>query len=187
MSDAKHADQLVKYSRFLSMVLRHKPETIGLTLDAEGWADVDMLLAGAARSGRIISLPLLKQIVADNDKKRFSFSDDFRRIRAVQGHSVEVELGYPPAEPPPELYHGTIGDAVGQVFKDGLKPMSRQQVHLSADLDTARKVGARRGRPVILRVDSAAAAQAGILFYRSDNGVWLVDHMPAQYLSVFER
>lgn len=169
------------------MALRHKPETIGVTLDAEGWADVDALLAGCARAGHIISLPLLKQIVADNDKKRFTFSDDFRRIRAAQGHSVEVQLGYQPVEPPPELYHGTVGDALHAVFKDGLKPMSRQQVHLSADVETATKVGARRGKPVILRVDSAAAARAGVLFYRSDNGVWLVDHMPAQYLSVFER
>ncbi|MCL2732807.1 MAG: RNA 2'-phosphotransferase, partial [Actinomycetia bacterium] len=140
----------VRISRFLSMVLRHRPETVGITLDEGGWVDVDVLIAACAAAGRRFSRADLDHVVATNNKRRFAYSADGRRIRASQGHSVEVDLGLTAATPPDVLYHGTASTTVAAILREGLRPMSRQDVHLSADRETAVRVGARHGRPVVL-------------------------------------
>jgi putative RNA 2'-phosphotransferase len=170
-------------SKFLSYVLRHAPETIGLTLDANGWADVEELLAKADKTGRHIDLATLRAVVAQNDKQRFTLSEDDRRIRAAQGHSIPVDLALTPSEPPPLLYHGTATRHLDAILAEGLRPGRRQQVHLSRDPETARKVGGRHGKPAVLTVDAAAMRREGHQFFRADNGVWLTDSVPAQYLS----
>jgi putative RNA 2'-phosphotransferase len=170
-------------SKFLSYVLRHGPDSIGLTLDENGWASIDDLLAKAAASGRAIDRATLLEVVATSDKKRFTLSPDGIRIRAAQGHSVAVALGLEPAFPPDTLYHGTATRFLEAIRAQGLKPGERQQVHLSADAATARAVGARHGKPVVLRVAAGAMHEAGMAFFRADNGVWLTDHVPAQFLS----
>lgn len=171
-------------SKFLSYVLRHAPESIGLSLNANGWADVDELLARAGQAGRHIDAATLRAVVAESDKQRFTLSEDGRRIRAVQGHSVAVNLGLEPVAPPAHLYHGTATRNLNAILADGLKPGRRQQVHLSPDPDTARKVGARHGKPVVLVVDAARMHGDGLSFYRADNGVWLTDCVPELYLSL---
>jgi putative RNA 2'-phosphotransferase len=165
-------------------VLRHDPAAAGIELDAAGWVDVDVLLAALARHGRPLTREQLDHVVAANDKRRFAYSEDGRRIRASQGHSVPVDLGLEPAAPPPVLYHGTTGRVLDAAFREGLRPMSRHAVHLSADRETAVRVGARHGRPVVLAVDAAAMAAAGRVFRVSANGVWLTDAVPPEYLSV---
>jgi putative RNA 2'-phosphotransferase len=172
----------VKVSKFLSLVLRHRPEAVGITLDEAGWVDVDVLIAACAARGRRFSRAELDHVVANNNKKRFAYSDDGRRIRASQGHSVPVELGLPAATPPAMLYHGTATATLPLILRDGLKPMSRQDVHLSADLETAVRVGARHGRPAVLVVDAAGLAAAGHTFRVSANGVWLTDLVPPRWL-----
>ncbi|WP_327066546.1 RNA 2'-phosphotransferase [Kitasatospora sp. NBC_01250] len=179
--DDKHT---VKASKRLSRILRHDPGSVGLTLDEGGWVAIDALLAALARHGNRLGRADLDHIVATSDKQRFGFSEDGRRIRANQGHSVAVDLGLAAAEPPAVLYHGTAGRSLPAIFAEGLRPMSRQDVHLSADVATALKVGARHGSPVVLRVDAAALAAAGHRFRRSDNGVWLTDHVPPTHLTV---
>ena len=169
-------------SRRLSYVLRHRPDTIGITLDDAGWTDVDALLDALRVRGRAVTRGTLERCVETNDKKRFEFSEDGGRIRARQGHSVPVELGYTPVPPPPVLFHGTVPRALESIEATGLTPRNRHHVHLSADLKTATTVGSRRGRPVILVVDSAAMASAGHRFFRTDNGVWLTNHVPPEYL-----
>lgn len=174
--------QLVRHSRFLSLILRHKPQTIGLTLDGEGWADVDELIEKAVAHGRRIDKGQLREIVASNDKKRFAFSDDARRIRAVQGHSVNVDLGLEPQTPPSVLYHGTATRFLSSIFTQGLIRGSRRHVHLSADMATAVRVGSRHGKPVVLELDTAAMVAAGHVFFRSENGVWLTEQVPPDFL-----
>lgn len=174
----------VRTSRFLSMVLRHRPESVGVTLDEAGWVEVDTLLAACAAKGRRISRADLDHIVASNDKKRFAYSGDGRRIRASQGHSVPVQLGLAAAEPPAVLYHGTARATLGAILHEGLRPMSRQDVHLSADVATAVRVGSRHGRPAVLEVDAAGLAAAGHAFRISANGVWLTDRVPPERLRV---
>ncbi|MCF3932674.1 RNA 2'-phosphotransferase [Acuticoccus sp. M5D2P5] len=169
-------------SKFLSYVLRHAPETIGLKLDASGWADVAELLAKAKKAGKRLDLDTLRTVVAENDKQRFALSDDGRRIRAAQGHSVAVDLGHTASEPPPLLYHGTASRNLDAIFAEGLKPGRRQQVHLSLDPDTARRVGERHGKPTVLTVDAGRMHADGFQFVRADNGVWLTDHVPPGYL-----
>lgn len=169
-------------SKFLSLVLRHKPETIGLQLDENGWANVDELITKCAATGRIYTPEDLDEIVATNDKKRFAYSEDKRRIRANQGHSIMVELNLPVTEPPEWLYHGTPEKFVAAIRAEGLRKMERQHVHLSGDRETAHKVGSRRGRPVILPVRSGQMHRDGYVFYLSDNGVWLTDHVPTDYI-----
>lgn len=176
--------RLVRTSKFLSKVLRHSPEQAGLTLDSGGWVSVADLLAGCARAGVRITPEELREVVEQNDKRRFTFDDTGGRIRANQGHSVEVDLELEPVEPPAVLFHGTAESTVPAILKSGLKKMRRHHVHLSGDEHTARKVGARHGRPVILAVDAAGMRGAGHLFYRSANGVWLVDEVPPAYLKV---
>jgi putative RNA 2'-phosphotransferase len=171
-------------SKFLSYVLRHAPDSIGLNLDANGWADVDELLAKAAdKAGRRIDLDTLRGVVAENDKQRFTLSEDGRRVRAAQGHSVAVDLDLAPSEPPPRLYHGTATRNLDAILAEGLKPGRRLQVHLSLEPETARKVGARHGKPSVLTVDAGAMHGDGHQFFRADNGVWLTDSVPARYLS----
>lgn len=169
-------------SKFLSLVLRHEPQAIGLTLDANGWADVGELIAKAAKAGKHYTPELIAEIVATSDKKRFTLSEDGTRIRAAQGHSVEVDLGLAPVEPPVVLYHGTASRSVASIRAEGLRPGSRQQVHLSPDKETARKVGMRHGAPVVLVIQSGRMHANGIAFFRADNGVWLTDHVPPDYI-----
>ena len=173
---------LVRLSKFLSLVLRHEPQRIGITLDDNGWVSVDDLLAAAERAGNPISREQLDRVVAENDKKRFAFSPDGARIRASQGHSVEVDLGLPPVVPPERLFHGTATRFLDAIRAEGLRPQSRQHVHLSPDEETATKVGQRHGKPAILIVLAGAMHRDGHVFYRSDNGVWLTEAVPARYL-----
>lgn len=173
-----------KTSKFLSLVLRHEPERIGITLDDAGWTDVNVLLAAAAAHGVAVTREELEQIVASSDKQRFALSPDGARIRANQGHSVPVELGLAPLAPPMLLYHGTPSRFVDSIRATGLRKGERHHVHLSADAETARIVGSRRGPPVILIVRAADMAAAGHVFYRSENGVWLVDHVPPAFLEI---
>lgn len=172
----------VRISKFLSLVLRHQPEKIGLALDPQGWADVDELLAKAQQAGVPVTLDILQAVVESNDKKRFAFSEDRRRIRAQQGHSIEVELGLDPAAPPEELFHGTADRFLDSIRAQGLVAGKRQHIHLSPDGDTAVRVGQRHGRPVVLRVLAGRMHQDGFPFYVSGNGVWLTEVVPARYL-----
>lgn len=169
-------------SKFLSLVLRHAPETIGVTLDAAGWIDVDKLLSAAASHGNPITRDQLDHVVHTNDKRRFAFSDDGRRIRAQQGHSVNVEYEYQPVTPPPTLYHGTATRNLEAILAEGLKPMSRTHVHLSGDHETAVKVGQRHGKPIVLLIDAAEMHKYGHSFFKTPNDVWLVECVPSQYL-----
>lgn len=176
---------LVPLSKFLSKILRHQPELVGIELDPQGWIEVDVLLAKCAEHGKkTLSRELLEEIVAGNDKQRFAFSEDRLRIRANQGHSVEVDLELPVIEPPAELFHGTATRFLASIMESGLLPGTRQQVHLSADRETAWKVGMRHGKPVVLRVLALQLHAAGGKFSRSANGVWLVDAVPPKYLEV---
>lgn len=172
----------VRISKFLSRALRHDPGAVGIALDEAGWVDVDELIAACGRAGRRFSRADLDHVVANNDKKRFAYSDDGRRIRASQGHSVAVDLGLAPAQPPAVLYHGTASRTLPVVLREGLRPMSRQDVHLSPDPQTAARVGARHGSPVVLAVDAAGLAAQGHLFRVSANGVWLTDRVPPTHL-----
>jgi len=176
--------QPVKISKYLSKHLRHDPERIGLTLDSAGWCDVSDLLAACERNHVRLSRGDLDRVVAENNKQRFAFSEDGRRIRANQGHSIEVDLELPPVTPPPVLYHGTGAGSVAAIRASGLRAMNRHHVHLSADTETARSVGARHGKPVVFEVDADAMRRAGHVFYRSANGVYLADEVPPQFLSV---
>ena len=173
---------LVRASKFLSLVLRHRPERIGITLDSAGWVAVDELLAAARRSGFPLDRATLERVVAENDKRRFAFSADGARIRASQGHSVGVDLGLAPQAPPDVLFHGTAARFLESIRCEGLKAGSRTHVHLSADEVTARTVGQRHGSPVVLRVEAGAMHRDGHEFYHSENGVWLALAVPARYL-----
>ena len=171
-------------SKYLSKYLRHRPGELGLELSPGGWVEVDALLDASARRGLQIGRGELEEVVARNDKKRFAFDPSGTRIRAQQGHTVHVNLELEPAEPPKELYHGTPERNLEKILRGGLLKMRRHHVHLSPDEATARKVGARRGRPVVLAVDATAMLRAGGTFYRSGNGVWLVARVPPFYLSI---
>lgn len=166
----------------MSLVLRHKPETIGLALNENGWADVQEMIAKMNATGAGVDLKLIQTVVETNDKKRFAFNEHQTMIRASQGHSVEVDLELTELQPPELLYHGTIQESVDLIRTEGLKKMSRQHVHLSKDKETAQKVGSRRGKPVILEVRAAAMHAAGHPFYLSANEVWLTDEVPVQYI-----
>ncbi|MFF0163072.1 RNA 2'-phosphotransferase [Streptomyces sp. NPDC005263] len=169
----------VKVSKYLSKHLRHQPERIGLILDEGGWVEIDELIAAAAAHGFRFGRDELDHVVAANDKQRFAV--DGTRIRASQGHSIDIDLGLAPATPPPYLYHGTTDRPLNAIRTEGLRPMNRHDVHLSPDRETATRVGARRGRPVVLSVDAGAMHRDGLVFQVSANGVWLTKAVPPQY------
>lgn len=174
---------LIRISKFLSLVLRHRPEVIGMTLDAEGWLDINALIANANRHGHAITLQQFHDVVADNDKQRFALSDDGMRIRANQGHSIRhVDLDLPVVRPPTHLYHGTVIQFLASIRAQGLLTRSRNHVHLSADREAARKVGMRRGDPVVLTIAAGQMHSVGRRFYCSANGVWLTDAVPPEYI-----
>ena len=174
---------VVRVSKRLSYVLRHRPDSIGVALDDAGWTDVDALLAALTAHGLPLTRAELDRVVATNDKRRFAFDPSGTRVRASQGHSRLVDLGYLPEPPPSELFHGTAERFLPAILAEGLRPGRRHAVHLSADVATARAVGGRRGRPVVLRVNAAAMAAAGHRFTCSANGVWLVDSVPPRHLA----
>jgi putative RNA 2'-phosphotransferase len=178
------AERAVRVSKFLALHLRHAPERIGLTLAPDGWVSVDALLLAAAQAGFPITRAELDDAVSEPVKRRYAYDESGAQIRALQGHSVPVALGYEPTAPPAELFHGTHPRVLERILAEGLKPMARHHVHLSSDVETARVVGARRGRPVILRVDAQGMAAAGAEFLRADNGVWLVAAVPPGRLQV---
>jgi len=163
-------------------VLRHDPGAAGLTLGDGGWVEVDALLDALARNGKPIDRVTLEQLVRENDKQRFALSSDGLRIRASQGHSVGVELGYAASPPPELLYHGTVEPFLASIRVGGLLRGARQHVHLSETPDVAVSVGRRRGPPVVIEVDAGTMAREGHEFFRSDNGVWLTSHVPARFL-----
>lgn len=171
-----------KESKFLARVLRHEPEAAGLMLGPGGWVPVEDLLRGMKRAGHAMTMTDLRRIVEENDKQRFTLSDDGSRIRAAQGHSVAVDLALPSAAPPAELFHGTAAASLDAIFVEGLKPGRRQHVHLSMDIATAIRVGQRHGRPVVLRIDAAGMYAAAHSFWQADNGVWLTDAVPRAFI-----
>jgi putative RNA 2'-phosphotransferase len=173
---------MVKVSKYLARHLRHDPARLGLTVGPGGWVSVRQLLEACATHGFALSKEELERVVASNDKQRFAFDATGELIRANQGHTIEVDLQLQPLAPPPVLYHGTAERSLSAVLADGVHRMGRHHVHLSADVETARRVGARHGRPVVLRVDARAMHAAGHRFYRSENDVWLVEAVPAAYL-----
>lgn len=178
--------QDIRLGRFLSLVLRHNPAAASITLDENGWANVQELLAGVTKTGRSIDMETLERIAAENNKQRYSFNDNHTKIRANQGHSVSVDVELQEDTPPPILYHGTADKYLKSILRDGLNPQKRLHVHLSMDVETAQRVGARHGEAVILAVDAAAMAADGHVFWRSANGVWLCPAVPPKYLSLME-
>ena len=169
-------------SRFIALILRHKPEAVGITLDEQGWASVSELLSGINASGNEIDMQMLEEIVAEDEKQRYSFNADKTKIRANQGHSVNVDVELKKAEPPEILFHGTGEKFVSSIKSEGLKPKSRLYVHLSKDRGTAVKVGSRHGKPVVFEVNSGEMSRNGFEFFLSENGVWLTKIVPAEYL-----
>lgn len=180
------ASRIIRASKFMSLVLRHRPGLIGLTLDPEGWALVDDLVTRSQTASTPLSRELIEVVVRNNDKQRFRLSEDGLRIRASQGHSVSIDLALPPLEPPETLFHGTTTRFLASIQRQGLQHGSRQHVHLSPDHETAVRVGRRHGPPVVLAVAAHALWEAGHHFYRSDNGVWLTDAVPPAFLHPFD-
>lgn len=176
--------KLNKTSKFLSFVLRHEPEAINLTLDDNGWANLEELISKANASGAVSNLnrELIEEVVNTNDKKRFIIDDAGQRIRANQGHSVNVDLQLKPVKPPEFLYHGTATRFLDSIFKEGLKPQQRQYVHLSEDIETATNVGQRYGKPVILKIKALLMHEQGLVFYRSENEVWLTTSVSIKFI-----
>ena len=174
--------QQVRISKFLSLVLRHKPGTIGLELDENGWTDTNELLEKMSQNGKSIDFEQLNIVVENNPKKRFAFNEDKTRIRANQGHSIKIDLGFEPQQPPEILYHGTGTKYLESILEQGLKKQKRHHVHLSADKETATKVGQRHGKLAMLEVATITMYQDGYKFYLSENGVWLTDEVPIEYL-----
>ncbi len=170
-----------KISKYISLILRHKPEAAGITLDEHGWADVGELIRGIQKTQRF-NMEMLEEIVRTDQKQRYSFNEDKTRIRANQGHSIPVDVELPVAEPPEILWHGTGQKYVESIDRTGLIPKGRLYVHLSGDRETAVKVGSRHGKPMVYQVDSGQMAKDGYLFFRSVNGVWLTKQVPVKYL-----
>lgn len=175
--------QLKHISKFMSLVLRHKPEEIDLQVNENGWANVEELIEKINAKGIKVDKGTIDEVVATNDKKRFAFNDDKTMIRASQGHSIEVELDLPVTIPPDILYHGTATRFLESILTEGLQKQSRQHIHLSATIEAAIVVGSRHGKPVILTINAKAMQDAGCKFYLSANGVWLTDVVPVQYIS----
>jgi putative RNA 2'-phosphotransferase len=173
---------LTKVGKFLSLVLRHKPEEIGIELDRYGWADTKKLVDGMCKKYPDFTFATLEEIVRTDEKQRYSFTEDHTQIRANQGHSIIVDLGLEPVEPPEWLYHGTGMKYKDDIWKSGLIPKSRQYVHLSSDIETAVTVGRRHGDPVIFHIRSGEMCKDGFIFFKSENGVWLTDRVPVEYI-----
>lgn len=184
---AQTPKQQTKTSKFISLILRHKPEIIDITLDEHGWADTCKLIAGINATGRYsITMPMLEEIVRTDNKQRYSFNENKSKIRANQGHSIPVDLELAPKTPPEVLYHGTGLKSVASISRQGLRPMSRQYVHLSKDIDTAVKVGQRHGTCFVYKIDTAQMVRDGYVFYESVNHVWLAKRVPTQYLHAID-
>lgn len=179
--------QFKKLSKFLSLILRHKPDTIGIKLDDSGWTDVDSLISKMNDYGISIDLETLILLVETNNKKRFAFNQNQTKIRANQGHSVNIELGYKAKMPPETLYHGTGNKSVKSILKKGIEKRKRHHVHLSLDIETALNVGRRHGKPVVFEILSKQMFEDGFEFFLSKNGVWLTDNVPVKYLRKFEN
>jgi putative RNA 2'-phosphotransferase len=177
-------DKSTKISKTLSYVLRHNPASAGIELDDNGWALVSELLLKLRVDGKTINFETLKYVVDTNNKKRFSFNEDFTSIRASQGHSIKIDLNYCETKPPAILYHGTAEKFLSSILKTGLQRMNRHHVHLSLDAETAFNVGQRHGKPVILKIDAAEMYKAGHVFYVSENNVWLTENVPEKYIGV---
>lgn len=175
-------EKMVNTSKFISLILRHKPDVIGITLDEHGWANVDELLTGLNKAGHIVCMKDLEDIVSTDNKQRYSFNEDKTLIRANQGHSINVDVELKEVEPPSILYHGTTKDVLESIYKQGIKPMSRLYVHLSKDIDTATKVAKRRRNPIILEVNTEQMRKDNIKFYLSSNGVWLTKYVDSKYI-----
>lgn len=173
-----------RISKFLSLVLRHKPEVINLTLDESGWADTEDLMKRCSDHERNFTFEELDEIVNTNDKKRFIFNEDKTRIRANQGHSIDIDLALKPQQPPEFLYHGTAQNSVDSILEKGIEKRNRQHVHLSSDKETAEKVGMRHGKPVLLTVMTGKMHEDGIPFYLPENNVWLTDFVDPQYIKI---
>jgi len=172
-----------RISIFISKLLRHRPEIIGLTIDRNGWADVDELIEGVRRhKAPDFDREALDDIVASDAKQRYSYSEDGRRIRANQGHSIPVDVELTACEPPEYLWHGTGEKYVPSIDRTGLLPKSRLYVHLSSDMETARKVGSRHGKPVVYEIDCSGMVKDGYSFFLSANHIWLTKEVPARYL-----
>jgi len=176
--------ETTRLSKQLSYVLRHNPGSIGITLDEQGWTDVAVLLKRLAANSYPVTMDVLRHVVTTNAKQRFSLNEVETKIRANQGHSVEVELGYTATTPPEFLYHGTVDRFVAAIMQQGLQKMNRHHVHLSADTATATIVGQRRGKPLILQINAAKMHGAGYSFYVSDNNVWLTDEVPPAFIQL---
>lgn len=176
-------DNNIKLSKFLSMVLRHKPEIIELELDEHGWADVNKLLVNMNRFGKSIDLNILKDIVAQDSKHRYSFNSDITKIRANQGHSIKVDVELKHLKPPDILYHGTATRFLNSIMKVGLNGNGRLYVHLSTDIESAISVGKRHGKPVVLKIDSLQMYLDGFKFYLSENNVWMCNLVPVKYIN----
>lgn len=174
--------QLTHISKFLSLVLRHQPETIGIELDQNGWVDVNILVEKSNNYGVNFDIETLKRIVEINSKKRFAFNEGFDKIRASQGHSIEIELGYINQKPPEILFHGTGENSVQSILDSGLEKRTRHHVHLSSNIETAIKVGQRHGKPFVFKVLAEEMYNDNFQFFISDNGVWLTDNVPRKYL-----
>ena len=179
-------DRFVKISKYLSKHLRHQPERLGLTLAPGGWVAIDELLSACAAHQFPISRAELEVVVAASDKQRFAIDPTGRHIRANQGHSVAIDLQLEPQVPPAVLYHGTGAQSIASILQTGLQKMARHHVHLSTEVETASRVGARHGRPAVLAIDAAGMYVARFVFYRSENNVWLVDRVPPEYLQMIE-
>lgn len=173
----------VKLSKFISLILRHQPEVINIKLDEKGWANVDELIDGINRKGYHIDFKILSEIVKNNNKQRFTFNDDQTKIRANQGHSIDVDVELEEVIPPDILYHGTSRKYVENIMKEGIKKQGRNYVHLSQDEKTAIIVGKRHGDPVVFQIDAKQMSMDGILFYQSKNKVWLTEYINPRYLS----
>ena len=182
MARARDNSKLTRTSRFIALVLRHKPQAAGIEVDEHGWANVDELIAGISAAGHPLDRATLDLIVATDEKGRYSYSDDGKRIRANQGHSIHVDVELEETMPPDTLFHGTATRFLESIDDKGLWPGNRLYVHLSSDEQTATKVGSRHGVPVVLRVEAGRMASDGFVFYRSANGVWLTKFVPREYL-----
>ena len=179
--------RFVLISKYLSFILRHRPEKIGLELDSNGWADLDELIAKANTAGKDLSLEVIEIVVETNEKQRFALSPDRKKIRANQGHSIAVDLELKATDPPGELFHGTATRFLESIKSKGLLKQNRHHVHLSSSIEVARAVGRRHGKPIILKADAEKMQLNGYNFYCSNNAVWLVDQVPYKFITELEE